>query len=139
MSRVYADLARPAPHLTWGDRIVNAFARVVIAGAVLLLAAVLMTVFGMATKARAHEHWINEGRYTGKGQAADEWCCGEGDCFIVKGKVQGDGSAVVFDNEGKIAEIVPREEVQPSADGQFWRCRRYDGSRRCFFAPLPGS
>jgi hypothetical protein len=36
-------------------------------------------------------------------------------------------------------EMVPFSEAQPSPDGAFWRCRRPDGSRRCFFAPPPGS
>jgi hypothetical protein len=100
----------------------------------LVLAAI---IFIAPVKARAHNEadWILQGRYTGKGQAANEWCCGEVDCFIVKAHVQGDGSAVVFNDDGVVREIVPREEVQPSADGQFWRCQRPDGSRRCFFAP----
>jgi len=33
------------------------------------------------------------------------------------------------------AETVPFNEAQPSPDGAYWRCRRNDGSRRCFFAP----
>jgi hypothetical protein len=32
-------------------------------------------------------------------------------------------------------EVVMQQEAMPSPDGQFWRCRRPDGSRRCFFAP----
>ena len=31
----------------------------------------------------------------------------------------------------------PFNEAQPSPDGEFWRCKRADGSRRCFFAPPP--
>jgi hypothetical protein len=34
-------------------------------------------------------------------------------------------------------EAIPFSEAQPSLDGEFWRCRRPDGSRRCFFAPTP--
>jgi hypothetical protein len=34
-------------------------------------------------------------------------------------------------------EIVPFNEAQPSPDGAYWRCKRPDGSRRCFFAPPP--
>jgi hypothetical protein len=30
-------------------------------------------------------------------------------------------------------------EAQQSEDGSFWRCKRYDGSRRCFFVPGMGS
>jgi len=32
-------------------------------------------------------------------------------------------------------EVVPYGEVQASRDGEYWRCKRPDGSRRCFFAP----
>jgi hypothetical protein len=32
---------------------------------------------------------------------------------------------------------VPFNEAQPSPDGEYWRCKRPDGSRRCFFAPPP--
>jgi hypothetical protein len=84
----------------------------------------------------AHDSWISRGALR---NPAGEWCCGEGDCFIVRAHVQGNGSAVIFGAAGEILEIVPAAEVQPSGDGQFWRCRRADGSRRCFFAPPPGS
>jgi hypothetical protein len=36
-------------------------------------------------------------------------------------------------------EAIPFAEAQPSPDGEFWRCRRPDGSRRCFFAPPPST
>jgi hypothetical protein len=36
-------------------------------------------------------------------------------------------------------ETVPFGETQPSPDGAFWRCKRPDGSRRCFFAPPPNT
>jgi hypothetical protein len=35
-------------------------------------------------------------------------------------------------------ELVPFKETQPSPDGAYWRCKRPDGTRRCFFAPPPG-
>ena len=35
------------------------------------------------------------------------------------------------------SEVVPYSEAQPSSDGAYWRCKRPDGSRRCFFAPTP--
>jgi len=37
------------------------------------------------------------------------------------------------------SEIVPAHEAQPSPDGAYWRCKRPDGTRRCFFAPPPRS
>jgi hypothetical protein len=36
-------------------------------------------------------------------------------------------------------EAVPFSEAQPSPDGEFWRCKRPDGTRRCFFAPPPAT
>jgi hypothetical protein len=129
MSRRFNDLRNPQPQplglrdLGW------------VLGAVVFAMMVVAAIFLIVPKARAHDAWINSGGYKGKGQAAGEWCCGEGDCFIVRAKVQGDGSAVVFNDDGGVREIVPPAEVQPSPDGQFWRCQRPDGSRRCFFAP----
>jgi len=36
-------------------------------------------------------------------------------------------------------EFVPFEEATPSPDGKVWICRRPDHTRRCVFAPPPGS
>ena len=36
-------------------------------------------------------------------------------------------------------EIVPYSMSLPSPDGAYWRCKRPDGSPRCFFAPPSGS
>lgn len=93
--------------------------------------------------AHAHDSWINGGGYR---NGAGEWCCGMGDCFIVpKENVGINGRAYVL-TRGPIAgmgptfiEEVPFSEAQPSPDGEFWRCRRPDGSRRCFFAPPPST
>ena len=38
-----------------------------------------------------------------------------------------------------INETVPYSQSLPSPDGAYWRCKRPDGSPRCFFAPKPGS
>jgi hypothetical protein len=38
-----------------------------------------------------------------------------------------------------IKEFVPESEAQPSGNGHFVRCHKPDGSRRCFFAPPPGT
>ena len=35
-------------------------------------------------------------------------------------------------------EVIPMKEAQVSEDGKYWRCKRPDGSRRCFFAPRGG-
>jgi len=98
----------------------------------------------IATDIQAHDSWISRG---GHRNAAGEWCCGEGDCFVVPSdriRITYQGYTIL---SGPIAgvglppvvEVVPFSETQPSPDGAFWRCKRPDGSRRCFFAPPPGS
>ncbi len=83
-----------------------------------------------AVTASAHDSWISRG---GLRNAAGEWCCGAGDCFTE--------SAVHETRSGyqlSSGEVIPFSEAQPSPDGAFWRCKRPDGSRRCFFAPPSG-
>ena len=81
--------------------------------------------------ALAHDSWISRGLFrNGNG----EFCCGQGDCFMVppdQVSMIGTGYRLFG------AEVVPFSETQPSPDGAFWRCKRKDGSRRCFFAPTP--
>lgn len=93
----------------------------------------------------AHDSWISRG---GLRNAAGEWCCGEGDCFVVPSEqvhALADGyhldgyTQVVASHDGPVNEVVPFAETQPSPDGAFWRCKRPDGSRRCFFAPPPNT
>ena len=96
-------------------------ARRLLAGAVLVI----------ASDALAHDSWISRG---GLRNPAGEWCCGEGDCFVVpnaKVSVSTAGYRLFS------TETVPFSEVQPSPDGAYWRCKRPDGTRRCFFAPPP--
>ena len=38
-----------------------------------------------------------------------------------------------------VNEVVPYSQSLPSPDGAYWRCKRPDGSPRCFFAPPPGT
>src|SRR5262245_28438752 len=83
----------------------------------------------LATPASAHDSWISQGSYR---NGAGEWCCGEHDCFVVD-PPRVTASGYVLSN----GEVVPFAEAQPSQDGAYWRCRRPDGSRRCFFAPPP--
>jgi hypothetical protein len=94
----------------------------------------------------AHDSWISRG---GHRNPAGEWCCGAGDCALLDpksvtltshgytvsgwGTIEGDGRREFY-HEG-----VPEQEAQPSPDGAFWRCKRPDGSRRCFFAPPPNT
>jgi hypothetical protein len=94
----------------------------------LVIVAVLST-----TAASAHESWISRG---GHKNAAGEWCCGVGDCFVIPGQ------SVSTTAQGYRlfgSETDPYSEAQPSPDGAFWRCKRPDGSRRCFFAPPPSN
>jgi hypothetical protein len=91
----------------------------------------------------AHDSWISRG---GHRNAAGEWCCGAGDCFVVPKErviMTGEGYVII---QGPLAgmgpvqhEAIPFSEAQPSPDGEFWRCKRPDGSRRCFFAPPPST
>ncbi len=37
-----------------------------------------------------------------------------------------------------VNETVPYSQSLPSPDGAYWRCKRPDGSPRCFFAPETG-
>jgi hypothetical protein len=103
-------------------------------GSLARLALVFATLaFAIPTATFAHDSWISRG---GHRNAAGEWCCGEGDCFVVPSEqITMDGSGyIVFG-----AEKIPFTEAQPSPDGAFWRCKRPDGSRRCFFAPPPST
>jgi hypothetical protein len=91
----------------------------------------------------AHDSWISRG---GHRNAAGEWCCGEGDCFVIpKERIMMTGQGYVIIHGAlagvgpQLYESVPFSEAQPSPDGEFWRCKRPDGSRRCFFAPPPAT
>lgn len=97
------------------------------------LALALASFLLIAADTAAHDSWISRG---GLRNGAGEWCCGEGDCFVIPGqsvRLAADGYHL-FE-----AETVPFTEAQPSPDGAFWRCKRPDGSRRCFFAPPPNT
>jgi hypothetical protein len=100
--------------------------------------------------APAHDLWIN---HEARRNTAGEWCCGDGDCAIIDGSaihitpagyvVRGYGTLSFSDPSKQerewIVDTVPFAEAQPSPDGAYWRCKRPDGSRRCFFAPPPRS
>ena len=105
-------------------------------------------VIAVVSTTQAHDTWINHGGFTGKGQAAGEWCCGEGDCAVMDSgtvtptrtgyRIHGFGTIDGVERVW-IDDVVPDTEAQPSPDGSYWRCKRPDGSRRCFFAPPEGS
>ena len=80
----------------------------------------------------AHDSWISRGALR---NSAGEWCCGEGDCVATPAQ------HVTLPAPGyrlPSGEFIPETETQFSPDGQFWRCKRPDGSPRCFFAPPEG-
>lgn len=105
----------------------------------LALAVVLAVFVGLCSAAWPHDFWINHGGY--KSPADGTHCCGQDgadpDCTLLP------AATVKAGNTGwliiPLQEIVPYPEAQTSEDGEFWRCRRWDGSRRCFFAPQPSS
>jgi hypothetical protein len=109
----------------------------------------------LGTAALAHDTWINRGSYK---NPAGEWCCGAEDCGVVSPNavkavtggypLRGDVTygVGVTGNEAdgptrreNVNETVPYSQSLPSPDGAYWRCKRPDGSPRCFFAPKPGS
>jgi hypothetical protein len=108
-----------------------------------LLVAVPLSV--MSLQSSAHDTWISRG---GLKNAAGEWCCGLGDCAVMDpGTVRFTPAGYSLQGFGTIdgaqrefyREFVPATETQTSPDGAYWRCKRPDGSRRCFFAPPPDS
>jgi hypothetical protein len=121
-------------------------------------AALLALLLLALCSGRAHAHdqfgnpnWIANGRYASPIDGTH--CCGEADCapveqenvtevrdgLHVRGRVTYRGAASSGDLAQEIDEVVPYHEVQPSQDRRCWRCKRPDGSRRCFFGPPPGS
>lgn len=109
-------------------------------------AALAILLLAFSTAAAAHDSWISRG---GLKNGAGEWCCGEGDCAVMDPKsvgfssggysVSGMGTIEGSGRREFYHEFVPQSEAQPSPDGAYWRCKRPDSSRRCFFAPPPGS
>ena len=104
--------------------------------AVAFVAGVLLALLFRPLVARGHDEadWI---RQEGWRNRAGEFCCGEHDCSPIEGV-----ATVTQPQSGYLlpgGEFVPQHDAMPSRDGAFWRCRRPDGSRRCFFAPPPGS
>jgi hypothetical protein len=107
----------------------------------------------VSTAVLAHDVWISRGSYR---NPAGEWCCGAEDCGVVSGNavtaVVGGYSlrgSVVYGAEATgnaadgpsrsepVNEVVPYSQSLPSPDGAYWRCKRPDGTPRCFFAPKP--
>lgn len=112
----------------------------------LRLPVAVATLLLIGPVATAHDSWISRG---GLKNAAGEWCCGAGDCAVMDSNavgyspvgysVSGYGTIEGTRTREFYNEVVPSHEAQPSPDGAFWRCKRPDGTRRCFFAPPPRS
>ena len=112
---------------------------------VILAACFLVVVFCFAISGLlAHDSWISAGGFR---NANGEWCCGEQDCVILNKDdvywVGGSEPGYVWRHpvaqNTTATEFIPEHEAQRSPDGEYWRCRRSDGSRRCFFAPRPST
>ena len=84
--------------------------------------------------ANTHDFWINHGKYK---NAEGTLCCGDNDCFEFSAEEVAATPAGWLVKP--LGETVPYSEAQASEDGKFWRCKRWDGTRRCFFAPQPSS
>lgn len=89
----------------------------------------------LAHDADGSPNWITQGKYVGPDNVH---CCGPADCFeIARDDISITPQGYVLKTYGN--EIVPFSQSTPSEDRKFWRCKAYDGSRRCFFAPYGGS
>lgn len=98
-------------------------------------AAVVFAAACMPPPAAAHDHWINRGDYVDPRSGVH--CCGPNDCFALPASdIEATPGGYRIRSTG---ELVPYREVLPSEDASFWRCKKFDGSRRCFFAPASGS
>jgi len=95
---------------------------------------IILSVIVGTCSAGAHESWISRGAY--RSPIDGSGCCGTGDCFIVPATdMQSTPAGWRISSTG---ETIPFAEAQMSEDGQFWRCKKLDQSRRCFFAPPMG-
>jgi hypothetical protein len=108
----------------------------------ILVAAIVLTAC-VGGDSLAHDSWISRGNHR---NAAGEWCCGAGDCFIVpKERVMmtGEGYVVI---QGPHLPALGRNSTRRCHSAKLSRrptassgCRRPNGSRRCFFAPPPST
>ena len=97
-------------------------------------AGAVLAMLAISSPAAAHDFWINNSGY--RSPVDGSHCCGDNDCRAYAPdavRVTPTGYAL------PTGELVPFSEALKSEDGEYWRCKRYDGSRRCFFAPMPSS
>ncbi len=100
----------------------------------MLLLILALVLFAFREEASAHDFWINHSGYVG---IDGTHCCGNNDCFEIDAKLMRSTAAGWLNAE--TGELVPYSETQASEDQKFWRCKKWDGTRRCFFAPQPSS
>jgi hypothetical protein len=97
-------------------------------------AAFLLSAAALAHDPGGAPNWIATGDYRGPDGVH---CCGPQDCApLADGDVEVRAGGYFIKSLG---EPVPFSEAKPSEDGHYWRCRKYDGTRRCFFSPMPAS
>jgi hypothetical protein len=101
-----------------------------------IIPALGLAVVLTASSAFAHDrwgnpNWIANGHFTSPIDGSH--CCGINDCAELASDDVRETDGGYYIN--KLNEVVPFREVQVSKDGQYWRCKKPDGSRRCFFAP----
>lgn len=100
----------------------------------------LLLLFLLSTPAFAHDHPQDAGSWIGQQRITDpktgEWCCDQRDCFAEKVDEFSDFVLVMT------GEMIPTNRViWRSADGQWWRCRKYvNGNQvtRCLIGPPKG-
>src|SRR5262249_3938313 len=100
----------------------------------LFAAAVVVTAPG----AFAHDRWGNPNWIANERLVSPidgSHCCGVNDCVELSSDEVQETNGGYFLR--RLNELVPFREVQVSRDGVYWRCKKPDGSRRCFFAPPP--
>lgn len=100
-----------------------------------VLIGVILIYLVMMSVALPHDFWINHSGY--KSLTDGTHCCGNNDCFeYTPEEMSAESGGWLVKPLG---ELVPYSDTQASEDGKFWRCKKSDGSRRCFFAPQPSS
>lgn len=129
-----------------------------------ILAAVVILFAWISAPVFAHDehgdvNWITKGPFLSPDGSR---CCGANDCAVVDPSIVNE-SLAGYDVNGVVRytiavwangtfpaqwryrpnpldvnEFVPRGETLVSLDGKYWRCKRPNGARRCFFVPPKG-
>lgn len=91
---------------------------------------IVLAVLFIGSIARAHDHWINNGKYLDP--ATGVHCCTpdqpHGDCHKIE-----DPSTIQFNSDGTVAAegfTFRKDQIHNSEDAFWWRC-----GPRCIFRP----